>query len=167
MTPLTADLMARIDTPERRKFIRYSLVSVVSVLITVTVQTLCYGIFRIDPGWSAVIASSTAAFPSYYLNRAWVWKKNGRSHLTKEVIPFWVMAAIGLAVSTAASEFADTLGRSITDNHALKTVIVSGASVTAFGILWVVKFIIFNKILFAHREDELEPALDGRAGLPT
>ena len=38
--------------------------------------------------------------PAYYLNRAWVWGKRGKSHLTKEVVPFWAFAFSGLVLST-------------------------------------------------------------------
>jgi hypothetical protein len=44
---------------------------------------------------------------------------------------------------------------------------VNASALAAFGSLWVGKFVIFNKVLFAHREAELEPALDGRTGVPT
>ena len=40
--------------------------------------------------------------------------------------------------------------------------------VAAFGVLWVVKFVIFNELMFKHHPEILEdePALDGRAGIP-
>ena len=43
------------------------------------------------------------------------------------------------------------------------------AALAAFGVLWVGKFFILNKVLFVHHPEELEeiPALDGRTGLPT
>ena len=41
------------------------------------------------------------------------------------------------------------------------------AALAAFGVLWVAKFVIFNKILFVHHLEDLDPALDGRTGLPT
>lgn len=160
-------LLARLDTPQRRKFIRYSLVSVVSVVVTVVVQTFCYGILHFSGGWSAITASSIAAVPSYLLNRGWVWGKGGRSHLLKEVLPFWAMAFIGLGFSTFASSMADRVAHDVTTVHLYRTFIVTGSSVVAFGVLWVLKFVIFNKILFVHREAELDPALDGRSGIPT
>jgi hypothetical protein len=51
----------------------------------------------------------------------------------------------------------------------VRTVIVAGTQIGAFGVLWIVKFIIFNELLFKHHPEVLEdePALDGRAGIPT
>lgn len=167
MDSLAAEVRARVAKPGMRKLIRYSMVSVIAVAITVVLQAFCFGVLRLGPTLSPLIASTIAAVPSYILNRRWVWKKGGRSHIRKEVLPFWVMVVIGLVASTSASTAAGAFAVSATDSHAAQTVIVTGASFFAFAGLWILKFIIFNKVLFVHREDELDPAFDGRAGLPT
>jgi len=167
MTPYLADLRAQLDTPERRKFIRYTVASAISVAVTVTLQLLGYGVFHVKGGWSGFIASAVAAFPSYYLNRSWVWGKSGRSHLTGEVLPFWGMALFGVFFSMAVSHYADQAAHSWTDSHPLRTLVVTGSSVVGFGVLWLLKYVIFNKILFVHHPEDLDPVLDGRTGFPT
>lgn len=167
MNKLLEAVRARIESPERRKFIKYALASVVSVIVTQIILFICYFAIRLEGGTSAFIASSIAAVPSYYLNRSWVWRKAGKSHLMKEVLPFWVMVFIGLAFSAVLGWAADAAGRNWTDSHALRTLIVQGSNISGFAVLWVLKFIIFNKILFATHPQDLEPAFDGRTGLPT
>jgi putative flippase GtrA len=157
----------RLDSPERRKFAKYAFASVISVIITQVILFFCFYALRMSGGKSAFIASSIAAVPSFYLNRNWVWGKSGRSHLRKEVLPFWVMVVIGLVFSSLAGRYADVLGRDLTDSHFLRSVIVTGSNIGAFGILWILKYIIFNRILFAHHPEDMDPALDGRSGLPT
>lgn len=167
MSSLITQVRGKIESPKYKKFIKYSLTSVVSLTITVLLQVIFYGLFHLKGGMSALAASTIAAFPSYFLNRRWVWGKSGRSHMKKEVIPFWAMVFLGLGVSAGASALGDSVAHSLTDSHALRTGIVVGSSVLAFAILWFGKFIIFNKILFVHRESDLDPVLDGRSGLPT
>lgn len=167
MSNLASAVRARIESPEKRKFIKYSMVSVVSVIVTEVVLVIAYRGFGMSGGWAGFTASTIAAVPSYYLNRSWVWRKAGRSHFMKEVLPFWVMAFIGIGFSSLVSNVADDVARSVTENQSLRSLILVIANVGAFGVLWILKFIIFNKILFAHREEQLEPALDGRSGLPT
>ncbi|HEX2117654.1 MAG TPA: hypothetical protein VHF91_00595, partial [Acidimicrobiales bacterium] len=41
----------------------------------------------------------------YYLNRKWAWGKKGKSHLMKEIVPFWSLALLGLIFSTWAAKF--------------------------------------------------------------
>ena len=54
-------------------------------------------------------------------------------------------------------------------SHPLQTLVVMGAALGSFGVLWLGKFVFFNKVLFVHHPETLEdaPALDGRTGLPT
>jgi len=136
--------------------IRYSLVSVVSVIVSQVV------LFIAQSFWSArtsnIIAVCVSAVPSYYLNRAWAWGKTGKSHFMKEIVPFWALAFIGLVFSTWAADFAETWAKSHTGSELWIRLIVNGAALAAFGVLWVAKFFIFNKVLFAHQAEEPVPA---------
>jgi putative flippase GtrA len=161
-----ARLVALTQSPDGRKLIRYSMVSVIAVSVSVVVLAILHGLLNWTAFWSNIGATAVAAVPSYELNRRWAWGKSGKSHLWKEVVPFWVLAFIGLAFSTYWAVAADHLAKSHHVSHLARTVIVEGAVISAFGVLWIAKFIIFNKILFVHHPQDLEPALDGRTGLP-
>lgn len=167
MSDLIDRLRTRLNTPERRKFIKYSLVSVISMAVTIVLTLFFYGFVHVNGNRTGFIASTIAAIPSYYLNRNWVWGKSGKSHFKKEVLPFWIMAFIGMGFSALVTGWVDDFAKGQTGAHWLRTIIVSGGPVLAFAILWVIKYVLFNRILFVHREDELDPALDGRTGLPT
>jgi putative flippase GtrA len=156
-----------MSTPGFKKLVKYTAVSAITMAISLAIQAICFGHFGVRAGMSAVIANVIGAIPSYYLNRSWVWKKSGRSHLAKEVVPFWSMALIGLVASTVASDQAEDLAIHMTNSHSLRTVIVTGASFVAYAILWVLKFLLFNRLFFVHHPEDLDPALDGRTGLPT
>lgn len=161
--------MAHTRTPTGRKLVKYTMVSIVSVIIGQALLALAFGIFRWTAAWANVFAVGLSAIPSYYLNRAWAWGKRGRSHFLKEVLPFWAMAFLGLALSTVFVHVAEGRALDYSDSRFVQTVIINGAALAAFGLLWVGKFIILNKIMFAHHEQDLEdmPALDGRTGIPT
>ena len=140
-------------TPEGLKLIKYTMVSAISAATSLLILTIVYGVLRL---WTEVISvlfsNIMAGIPSYFLNRQWVWGKSGRSHLWREVLPFWVMSltGIGFALFTAnvAHNFADTHHL----HHLVRTILVVGANVAAFGILWVLKFLILNR-LFAQIAD--------------
>jgi putative flippase GtrA len=134
-----------LNTPEGKKLFRYSMVSVISTAVSFTVLFLVYGVARL---WtevpSTIFANVVATFPSYWLNRSWAWGKSGRSHLTKEVIPFWAMAALGIAFSIVGATVARHLG---TDHsHLVKTALVLAANVLSFGVFWVAKLMLFNRL---------------------
>ena len=146
--------------------VRYTLVSVISVIVS---QVVLFGLQLggVREGLANIIACGVATVPSYELNRKWAWGKRGKSHMWKEVVPFWALAFLGLAFSEWAVVVAAAWARHHHLGHLGKSVLVNLAALAAFGVLWVGKFIFFNKVLFRTHPDDLEPALDGRTGLPT
>jgi len=154
-----SSLKERAKSPEGKKAIRYTLVSVISVAVSQAAFVIVFGIAHWTAKSSAIFATSIGGVPSYYLNRNWAWGKSGKSHLWREVVPFWVIAFIGLAFSTWSSDAAETY---VDHHHILgltRTGVVDGAYFGAFAVLWVGKFIVFNKFLFTHTDEDLHAAL--------
>jgi putative flippase GtrA len=138
---------AWLHTPEGVKIFRYTMVSAISTGVSFVVLALVYGVFKV---WSEVpstiFANAVATFPSYWLNRSWAWGKSGRSHLTKEVLPFWVMAAAGIAFSVIGASVARHIGMAEHLSHLEKTALVLVANVLSFGVFWVLKLMLFNRL---------------------
>ncbi|MGD0881945.1 MAG: GtrA family protein [Acidimicrobiales bacterium] len=140
-------------TPEGLKLVKYTAVSAISALTSIVVLTFVYGVLRLwTEVYSTLFANIVAGVPSYVLNRRWVWGRSGRSHWWREILPFWVMSLTGIGFAI----YAATLARDFSDAHHLhhttRTVVVVGANVAAFGIVWLLKFLILNR-LFAEIAD--------------
>jgi putative flippase GtrA len=95
-------------------------------------------------GWAPVTSNVTAvmvsSIPSYLLNRAWVWGRSGSHDVLREVLPFWIFAFVGLGFSTLLVHLAS--------NWSKATAVTSIANLTAFGILWVGKYLVLDQLLF-------------------
>jgi glycosyltransferase XagB len=139
------------------KMVRYSLVSLVSVAVSQSVLMVAFGLLHWTARLANLVACAAATVPSYHLNRCWAWGRRGRSHLWKEVVPFWGIAFAGLALSTWAAGLGSALAREAAASHAVTTVIVMASSLLAFGVLWVGKFAIFNALLFSERPQPRHP----------
>ncbi len=148
-------------TPQGQHLIKYSMVSVISTVVSFGVLFLVFGVFHL---WgeigSTVFANVVATVPSYYLNRSWVWGKSGRSHLMKEIVPFWAMSAIGIVVSIGGAAIARHIGTANHLNHAEQTAIVLLANLLSFGLFWVLKFLLFNRLFHVHALEELDEAVE-------
>lgn len=131
--------------------VRYTLVSVISVLVSLAVLFVGLYFFHWSARTANIVAVGVSAIPSYMLNRAWAWGKTGRSHLLKEVAPFWAMAFLGLVISTWAAVFTKSNAHLITTSRLGVTLLVMASNIASFGVLWLGKFMILNKVLFAHR----------------
>ncbi|HVE94121.1 MAG TPA: GtrA family protein [Acidimicrobiales bacterium] len=170
MPGLVSSFKERALSPGGRKAIKYTLVSVIAVAVS-QIALVAFGPLLLDwkPRSANIAASSIGAVPSYYLNRYWAWGKRGRSHLLKEVAPFWALAFLGMAFSTWTVGITAAFASDRYDSELIQAMFINGGSIAAFGVLWIAKFIIFNKILFKAHPEELEdaPALDGRTGIPT
>lgn len=148
-------------TPEAKQLIRYTMVSVVSTIVSFGVLALVFGVLHL---WgeiaSTVFANVVATVPSYFLNRRWVWGKGGRSHLTKEILPFWVMSAIGIVVSIFGAAVARHIGNVYHLSHFEETLVVLAANVVSFGLFWVLKYMLYNRLFHVHPVEELDELVE-------
>jgi putative flippase GtrA len=134
-------------TREGLKVIRYTLVSVISAATSLVILTIVFGVLRLgNEVVCTLFANVMAGIPSYFLNRQWVWGKSGRSHLWREVVPFWVMSITGILFALYAASLAQSFANEHHLQHLARTVLVLGANVAAFGILWLLKFLILNRL---------------------
>lgn len=129
------------------------LVSVVTVVVSQISLFTLYAGFHWTARSANVLACIIGGIPSYYLNRRWTWGKRGPSHLLKEILPFWGLAFMSLVFSTWTADFAEKRAHDFTDSRFAQAMIINAAVIGAFGVLWVAKFIIFNKVLFVQDED--------------
>jgi putative flippase GtrA len=120
----------------RTKGLRYVLVSTVNVLVGGGLLVILQ--HWMDPVEANVVAVGISAVPAYYMNRAWVWGKRGKSHWKKEVLPFWVFTGAGLVLSTIAIHFAQ--------DHTDNRFAILFVQLCAFGVLWVARFFVLDRL---------------------
>ena len=133
-----------------KKASRFLIVSAFNVLFGQSLLVLTHSWL----GWSFAVSNGAAvaisAGPAYVLTRYWVWKNWSKNHLVKEVLPFWGLAFFGLIISTLAAGIADTY----TDAQ----VVLNLVNLASFGIIWVFKFLIFDRFMFGRHHHALKPA---------
>ena len=132
---------ALLEKPLVGKLIRYSMTSVVGVVLG---QSLLQFFLQIID-WSAVpsnvAATAISTGPVYLINRYWVWKKKSGNSLRREVMPFWGMSFLGLSFST--------LFVFLVENRTESPLAISVANLAGFGVVWIAKFFVLDKFLFA------------------
>jgi putative flippase GtrA len=126
--------------------IKYSMVSVVGVLLTQVQLVIYVELLDWDPTTSNVIAVMLTALPVFFLNKWWVWSHDGKVSFRREILPFWVFTGAGLALSTGLV----TIAKNASDS----TLLVMAANLGGFGLLWVAKFLFLDKVMFGHSEVE-------------
>lgn len=141
ITELTSGLKDR----HGMKLVRFGAVSAFNVILG---QILLFGA-QVLVSWPPVVANvfsvSVGAVPAYVLSRYWVWEKRGKNHVMREVVPFWTLALIGFALSTAAVWYVDT-------RWSPTPLMINLTNLTAFGVVWLAKFVILDRVLFRTEE---------------
>ena len=143
------------------KLVRYATVSVISTTVTLTLLGVLIGTRALPAGWANVVATAAGTVPSFELNRRWVWGKTGRRAVLAEVVPFVALSFAGLALSTLTVSLAAGWASGAGLGDTGRTLAAEAANVATFGMLWVVQYVLLDRVLFGSAR--LRP-VRGRAG---
>ena len=131
----------------------------VNVIVGQGLLLLFHAILHVNQTLSNVLAVCISAVPAYYMSRAWVWGRKGKSHFKTEVLPFWIFIAVGLVFSTVmvavGTAIAGTNGENVADLSTIQKLLPNILNMFAFGILWVVRFFLMEK-MFTKRPQLIE-----------
>jgi putative flippase GtrA len=130
------------------RILRYASVSVLATGLSLTVLGVLVGLVAVPAGWANVAATAAGTVPSFELNRRWVWGKTGPRSLPAEVLPFTILSLTGLAISTIAVSVAGAWAMHRDWPATARTVLVLATNVVTYGSLWVLQFILLDRVLF-------------------
>lgn len=137
--------MAHARTEGGRRAIRYSATSLIGVVGTQLLIFAFYRGLKMEATRANLAATMSMSIPAFALNKYWVWGKRGRAHMRREVLPFWAFTVGGWALSTGFV----AMVRSWAEPHSIEqTLMVMAASITGFGVLWILKYLFLDKIMF-------------------
>ncbi len=127
---------------------RYAIGSVVALLTSVTVFALL-----LDAGVGttadSVLAFIAGAVPNWILNRRWAWERTGEMDVAREVVGYTLISVFALAASSAGTGWVDARVRDqLAHQHALRIMLVTLAYVVVQGLLFVAKFIAYDRWVF-------------------
>ena len=123
-----------------RRALRYFAVSAVNVVVGLGTLAFTLEVLDFYPVVANLTAWMVGTGPAYLLSRYWVWQQLGASSVKAEIVPFWIIAGIGLALSSAAI---GVLGM-VTD----QTLILLAGTIVAYGLVWVAKYLVLDGLLW-------------------
>jgi putative flippase GtrA len=84
-----------------------------------------------------------------------VWRKRGASDPWREVLPFWSLSFAGLVLSTIAVGVTDKWATGLHLTGVIHTASLMIAHLAGFGALWIVQFVLLDRVLFAPTAEEI------------
>ncbi len=146
-----ARLLAFFRTEQGRKTLRYAAVSAIAIVVSQITIAVTYGGFHMSKSMAQTAAAILSTIPSYELNRRWVWGRNGKSSATREIAPFWIISLVQFAISLLAINWLGSWMERHVESHLLRTLWLQAIVLCIYGVMWIAKFIFFNRVLFADR----------------
>lgn len=145
MSAETLGSPARARRGFRLIFTRYTVGSVLAAVASEATLLATYGLGLLGAGAASVAAWGAGAALNYVLNRWWAWGRRGRASLWRELVPYWLIAVASMVLSAWATDGAARM----LDAGGLRTIVVGGAFLAVYAVMFVVKFVLFHYFVFA------------------
>jgi putative flippase GtrA len=140
-----------IASPMAAKISRYAVGSLVALLTSVGVFGLLY-VAGVGTTIDSVAAFLAGAVPNWILNRRWAWQISGRVAFMREVIGYLVVSVVALVASSLGTGWMQGWVRvHVAAHHGLRVILVTGAYVLVQALLFVGKFVVYERWVFAGR----------------
>jgi putative flippase GtrA len=136
----------RLSRYANTRFVRFMGVSAVALGTSLLTVAVCYGVFHMTSGPTAVISQVTGALVSYVLSR-WAWERKGRPDVLRETIPFWIVFIIATLISWGFTK----LGYALAADMHKGVLVVEAIYFIGNVVTFLMRFVIFHYILFADR----------------
>jgi len=140
-------LLEHAKTDAGKRAIRYSATSLVGVGTTQILLIIFLHVLQWKPVASNFTAVTITSVPAFLLNKYWVWGKRGRAHMRREVLPFWAFTVAGWILSTVMVILVVRSTKTAIHPDGNKLA-VQGANIAGFGVLWILKYVFLDKIMF-------------------
>jgi putative flippase GtrA len=138
--------MRQLRHPRALLWWRYSASSFVATVASQLTFFVVYGLGA-APAVASVSAFFAGTVPNYLLNRRWTWAHGGK-HRLRHLLPYAAVvigtAVLAIFVTTAVDNLIDDWNVS----RAVRTVIVSGSYLATYGVMFVLKFVLFDRYVF-------------------
>jgi putative flippase GtrA len=133
------------------KVTKYAIGSVIALTTSVVVFALMYVILG---GKHTTICSIGAfvagAIPNWVLNRRWAWEIKGEVAFLREIVAYIAISGVVLVASSLGTGAMQSWVKvHVTPHHGIRVILVTGAYVFVQAVLFVAKFLIYEKWVFS------------------
>ena len=146
-TVTTGVIPRRTEEPPRtrRRLLRAATSSVAATVVSqvalLTVLTLGGA-----PALAGTLAWASGAVLNFLVTRRWVWGRTGRPRVRGELVPYLAVVGLGGLASVGLMTLAGALLAPLP--HAWWVVLVDGAYVASYALVFVLKFTLLDRLVF-------------------
>ena len=120
-------------------------------LVVLGTLGILVGVVEAPAGWSNVVATLVGIALSYELNRRWTWGGRVEGRTPIQIVSFTAMNLAGLGLSTVAVHTVAVIATEHDLTRLLRTAAVELVNIAAWGLLWVIQFLVLDRFVFRDR----------------
>lgn len=136
------------DRPLTRRIFGYSAGSVIAAATSEAAFVMVLGPLHAGTTWASAAGFFGGAVPNYILNRRWAWPdRRGRDRRT-EIGLYAIVALATFLASAVATHWAEAGARHVTDDRGWTVVVTALAFLAVSGLFFVVKFVLYERVVF-------------------
>ncbi|MDA8330236.1 MAG: hypothetical protein M0027_03335 [Candidatus Dormibacteraeota bacterium] len=132
-------------SPLLGRVLRYAGTSVASTVASELVLLALFGFHLATAAEAAVAATVVGGMLSYLLSRYWIWAEADRRRPGRQFVFYWGITILGLLASTWVTSEA---AAHIAGQGPGRTALVGLAYLGTYAVLWVLKFGLYQRVLF-------------------
>jgi putative flippase GtrA len=133
-----------------KKVTKYAIGSVIALATSIVVFALMYVILNGHTTLDSIVAFIAGAIPNWVLNRRWAWKIKGEVAFLREIVAYIAISGVVLVASSLGTGAMQSWVKGhVTPHHGVRVILVTGAYVFVQAVLFVVKFVIYEKWVFS------------------
>lgn len=141
---------------------RYAASSVIAGLISEGVFLASYGLGAL-PSVASVIAFVAGAVPNYLMNRYWAWQQKDKVRPGRELLPYLIIIVVTALLASLITTAADAFLHERIASHFWQVVLVGIAFLGTYGVMFVVKFFLFDRLIFVGPRESRTPATKSKS----
>jgi len=132
------------------KVTKYAIGSVIALLTSIVVFAVTYVVLGGHPTTCSILAFFAGAIPNWILNRRWAWKITGRADFLREIVAYVAISGVVLVASSlGTSAMQSWVKANVAPHYGIRVLLVTGAYVFVQAVLFVAKFVIYDKWVFS------------------
>lgn len=144
-------------------FLRYGAGSLVAMGCSELVLVGSYDALGAGPQTASVLAWVAGAVPNYVLNRLWAWRGtsgeqdspsgggSGGGGRGRELTLYWMITLVTAAAAILATTGMDDWIKGSITSRGEQSLLLAAAYLFAYGVVFVAKFVLFDRWVFADR----------------
>jgi len=130
------------------QLMRYATTSLVATATSLLILSALVASDTMRPAPANVIATLAGIVPSFEMNRRWVWGISGKPSIRRQILPFVALSFAGLLLSTLAVGIVGDVAEHAGWSPGATAVFSVVANLAAFGVVWIVQFVVLDRLLF-------------------